>query len=108
MYLPHPTKPSTTQFNKFKENQEKGQQKKPKIIYKKKSEILDYRNLLGEVHRIRMIAPGNKTLFLKGRMPSLFGSSTVSPISLTFYKYQCVFFRTSVCDVVRIDGEFEK
>lgn len=37
-------------------------------------------NLLGEVQRIRIMAPGKRTLFLKGRIPSLPGSSTDSPI----------------------------
>lgn len=38
------------------------------------------KHLLGEVQRIRIIAPGRRTLFLNGRIPSRFGSSTDSAI----------------------------
>ena len=36
--------------------------------------------LLGEMHRILMMAPGNRTLFLKGRIARRLGSSTGSAI----------------------------
>lgn len=40
--------------------------------------MIEGANLLGEVHRIRMMAPGKRTLFLKGRIPRRLGSSTDS------------------------------
>lgn len=42
--------------------------------------IVDY--LLGEVQRIRMMAPGKRTLFLKGRIARRLGSSANSTIFL--------------------------